>query len=64
MKTFPDVTEIDMCCGNCCDKNTIIKEERATGAKEFAKFLDEALEEDCSSQVVFLLLQEFLSTLQ
>ena len=56
--------EIDMCCGNCCDKSLLSKEERAKGASEFAKFLDEALEEDCSSQVVFMLLQEFLSTLQ
>ena len=55
--------EIDMCCGNCCDKSLLSKEERAKGAIEFAKYLQAKFTEDCSDEAIEALLNEYLCSL-
>ena len=52
-----------MCCGNCCDKSLLSKEERAKGAIEFAKYLQAKFTEDCSDEAIEALLNEYLCSL-
>lgn len=53
---------MEVCCGTTCDKSLLYAELNVEGAKEFVKYLEAHVTEDCSTEAIDKLLSAYAIT--